>query len=83
MAFATLYISWIVFLSTATPCSHVGCYLIFEGTYRFIFIFPSTLKLVTLRSSETFVTTYKSIRCHNPEDLSPHFTAVKTSFYSF
>jgi hypothetical protein len=38
-----------------------------------------TLKMEPIRSSETFITTYKTTRRHNSEDHNPHITAVRTS----
>jgi hypothetical protein len=32
----------------------------------------STLKMEVIRSSETLVSSFKTIRCHNPEDRNPH-----------
>jgi hypothetical protein len=75
---------WIVVFWIVTPCSLVGAYQRFGGTYRlhlqgsFSHVgryqhFGGRVKMKEIRSSETSVTTYKKTRCYNPEDLQSTF----------
>jgi hypothetical protein len=51
----SMFVFWVV-----TPCGRVGRYRRFGGTY--------CLKMETVCSSQTLVSTFKSTRRHNPED---------------
>jgi hypothetical protein len=71
-------ILWAVVFWIVTPCDLTGGYRRFERHKL-----PSTLKMDTVCSSETLVTTYRTMRCLNPDHISTDMKPSNIISYSY